>query len=380
MSPTTKTEPRLFRAHDMIGDNSESSDAADNAELAAAAAAEATSMLRDIGKLRPQQALLPGSIETDYWSFTLPLLADGGRPLFFMKIPKSDIRLTRIRTAVYDQASCLEARTEYESLAQLSEFAESAYLPAIKPVLFLANYNAIITEFTRGSQLFERCRAAALWPHTKKGPTLAILAGAGAWLRRFHDATASPGTNLSHDRAALAECIDTLTALASRVIMRKQHRELLSKLKTVGVPPDSGNPVISIPGFEVRNLLISDRGPTPLDPGRLAPAPRAADLAHFRVSLDMLFWGTPWFIVGVGAPKVQIDAFLSGYNESRFGSSARDRLFLAREWIRLWSSGHLILEQAKRYPAGLRWLAAREYVDRRFLSKLSPIVTSLVTG
>src|SRR5438067_6590980 len=119
----------------------------ENEQLTLSAAAAATRELRASGLLDSQTKLQPGQVETDYWSFTLRLLTEAGKPVFFMKIPKTSRPERRIQEALSDGSARHEARLEFQSLVEIKEFADANRLRALAPVLLLEEYGALITEF-----------------------------------------------------------------------------------------------------------------------------------------------------------------------------------------------------------------------------------------
>jgi hypothetical protein len=115
----------------------------------------------------------------------------------------------------------------------------------------------------------------------------------------------------------------------------------------------------TLKGLDIRNVLEAADGTIwLLDPGKTKLTAREADLARFLLTWRILFWGSPWFVLGV-RPHVSIEeTFLRAYWDGAPGPPAALHAYLLKETLKHW---HTALESAARRG----WTPAKSALIRR---------------
>lgn len=327
---------------------------------------EAADVLRAMGEIEPRDELVPGPVRLDYWSLTFLLRCSGSDAdrSFFVKIPKSQALASSPEGALDEQSRSL-GRAEFETQRGLWAFAQTHGLTAVRPLAYLDRSNAILTNFVPSEALEKICRQAMLrsWRHSDD-PALGALMATGAWLRKFHDAQEATAQDLELE--VKSEALRRFEDLSDRSAAPGLVRALRDQLRAVPIEPGSWRTVASLPEFQVRNIMVGADGIYPVDTDEPRPRPAEADLARFVISLHMLFWGSPLFLVRPRANRQLVQWFLDGYGRPDFGSTGLDRWLLVSEWLRQWQDAYFVLDRIKTYREPLRSLVGRIYIDRPF--------------
>jgi hypothetical protein len=121
----------------------------------------------------------------------------------------------------------------------------------------------------------------------------------------------------------------------------------------------------------VRNIIVDQAGTVRLvDPGKIAWSSGLEDVAHFLLSLTMLYWGTPMLWMGIPLAKSYRRSFLEGWAQKRPKISPTILAwFEIRELFRQWLEAYRVLER-KPYPSLLRNFLRFAYVDAFFLNRI----------
>jgi hypothetical protein len=339
---------------------------------------EAARALRAMGEIGARDQVVPGRVELDYWSLTFPIQSrgPGGDRSYFIKIPKSGA-LTKTWSGVLDDASRSEGREQFETLRVLWSFAQSQGLTAVRPLAYLDQTNAILTNFVPAVELHEICRRAGLGSQRNRARAFEALTDTGAWLRKFHDSHEAESPNVALDLRT--ELLERFEWLNERAVRPNLVRTIWDQVCAVPLDPGAIRTVASLPEFEVRNVMVGTDGVYPVDTGEPRPRPPEADVARFVVSVAMLFWGSPLFLLSRHADVGLIQAFLDGYGRPDFGSKALDRWLLGLEWLRQWQDAYFVLDRVKSYPTALKQLVAWLYIDGPF-SAIGTVLVSVRTG
>ena len=326
---------------------------------------EAARVLRAMKEIGPRDQLVPGHVELDYWSLTFPIQCrgPGGDQFYFVKIPTSGAP-TNMRDGVPDDDSRSQGRAEFETLRVLWSFAQGHGLTAVRPLAYLDQTNAILTDFVSAIELHDICRSAALGSQRNRAHASDSLTATGAWLRKFHDSHEAGSRDVELD--IRTELLGRFERLNERAARPHLVRAIWDQLRALSLDPGAVRTVASLPEFEVRNVMVGTDGIYPVDTGAPLPRPPEADIARFVVSIAMIFWGSPLFLLRRRVDVGLIRAFLDGYGRPDFGSKALDRWLLGLEWLRQWQDAYFVLDRVKSYPAAYRQLVAWLYIDGPF--------------
>jgi hypothetical protein len=193
----------------------------------------------------------------------------------------------------------------------------------------------------------------------------------GAWLHHFQQAHGRQGKVLVTSEQLLSDIkvwsreIRTLCvrpAVVDRTIAeleRSQWSEEMERARTCE-------------GFEVRNIIVDRDGTIRLvDPGKLSWGSGLEDVAHFLVSLTMLYWGTPALWFGITGSRSYRRSFLDGWAPGGVSfKPATIAWFETRELFRQWADAYRVVSR-KPYSSALRRVLRAVYVDAFFLNRIA---------
>jgi hypothetical protein len=275
-------------------------------------------------------------------------------------------------------------QTEFLNLARLYEFwtkHPSKRFGAIKPLTYWPEWNAIVTDRVKGRDLYAVLRTAPFMPrisgrlHQKE---LFLMLGAlGEWLANFQlnfDSTESP---ILDSRDYAADINGYWQTIGSYSRHQRKIRSIAERVNQIKIQnPQTFCPHIE--GFEIRNVLVerSSKRLFVLDPGQISFKCYLENIAEFLISLDILYWGTAWFLSRWSFLQTMHSAFLEGF--TRCIPIAPDWLlfFKIKELIHSWSAACLVLDR-KKVPAALKVLLQSVYVDRFYIDELATCLSQL---
>ena len=314
-----------------------------------------------------------GPVELDYWSISYRLAFP--EHSIFIKIPKVEPYQSSISHIARDARARRSAEIEFDGFRRIHGIPDwPAGCSAVRPLEYIPGFNAIATEFHPSRDLFRVCRQAA-FPGKLRSPSSAedahsSLRRCGRWLRHFQRAghggeTLTVGSGqLLADIGAWAGEIETL-CLRPRFV-----RQILNTLErhpwSAAFPKSRTSE-----GFEVRNIIVDRAGTVRLvDPGQLGWSSGLEDVAHFLVSLTMLFWGRPSLWLGIPIARAYRRSFLDAWRAGDASVSAGVLAwFETRELFRQWRDAYQVIAR-KPYSAAARRLLRAAYIDLFFMNRI----------
>lgn len=325
-----------------------------------------------------------GHLEINDFSicFGIDLFGDHGPKGFYVKIPKADLyKKEKKEILPLTDDDRRFAEEEYQSLAYLSQCWESHDLNVgfVKPVGFIKDYNAIVTEKVYATDLFKLFRRRDLIrklnSDNKNDPMYSILFRIGTALSRFH-------------RNVMKEVKFNPNEMVSKV---DNYRSLL---KTFGIDHNFLNNIIArllkfedymppthithtLKGLDLRNILIGkEKRVFMLDPGKLKNNYREADLARFLVTCRILYWGSMVFFSGICPDSSYEESFLQGY----YGGKERNNKLLAiliiKELFKHWLMAYEALE-LKKWPGVMKYMVRKIHIDQFYKRQLASEIAGL---
>ncbi len=313
-----------------------------------------------------------GPVEIDYWSISYRL--DFVGRAVFVKIPKMDMRETEIAAILDDPRARQSAQTEFESFFRIHSIQNwPKGCSTVRPLKYVQEFNALLTEFTPAEDLFRQCRRPAAQLIRLSAPsqqTHAALRRCGEWLKHFQDSDGCSTQIGVSSQQLLEDIVECADAIDSRCFFPRQLRALLGLLKQN--PWSRQMPRRrTCEGFEVRNVIVDGDGTVRIvDPGNLSCSSGLEDVAHFCASLGMLYWGGPLLWAGIPLATSYQRSFLRGWAN---GDAEIEPSILAWfetcEWFRQWLEAYRVLAR-KPYPRLLREFMRFAYVDAFFLNRI----------
>lgn len=326
--------------------------------------------------VRSQTAIDRGPLQLNYFSatFWMDLKGQEGRRGVYVKIPKIILyaKACETITPLNDDDRIL-GENEYRSLLHLSRFWRNDALNVrfVKPLEFIKEYNAIVTERFYARHLFKTFRRCDLKGRLRKRHDAVhpVMARLGEALAGFHQT--SIRECVFDAEATLTKMRTYCSYLKSFGVARKFIDTLVARLGTLRNLDVQTHRAHTLKGFEVRQVFV-DRDDVVfiLDPGKLKFDYKESDLARFIASCRILYWGSPLFGLRLSPDRSYEQGFLGGY----YGNVSRDSrvlcLMTAKELLKHWKMAHVIVG-LKDWPAMVKTIVRNTYIDPFYTRQIS---------
>ncbi len=311
-----------------------------------------------------------GQAMLDYYSLCFPAELRNSRGVqrsLYCKCPRAAApEVTSILP--FTEADRGLAGYEVESLRLLERYWHSPHDAAqfVKIYLYVSEVNCLVLERVFGEEFYPVARRQDV--RTKLGlrddvSIAPILRATGAALARFHN-EAPAGAEQS---ASLDSKVERyLSDLQNWGLASQAAQEVRMAWKNCSREMQNSSSVATLKGLDIRNLLVKapDKGML-IDPGRIKTGEAESDLGRFLATLRLLYWGSPLlFLHCVPSAKLE-GAFLDAYAEMRAYSASKLKLYFVKELTKHWWMAYSAL-QVKRYPALIRELLRKVYIDAFF--------------
>lgn len=318
--------------------------------------------------------LLLGPLEVSDFSsvFSLDLVNSSKRRGVFIKIPKADIiRKTIFPITAEDRKL---AEEEYRSLVTLSEFWDSADIKVnfVKPLNFISNYNAIITERVYAQHLFKfflKCDLLRKIGLAKNDdPMYDILCRIGKALAKYHQKSFKKKVFIV-DETILK--INNYCLLLSQFGV-EQHilKSIIAKLAETKGYNSASHITKTIKGLDIRNILFDNNyNIYMLDPGKTKQDYNEMDLARFIVTCRILYWGSFLFFHQLSPHDSYENMFLKGYYYNDDHPGKLLIIFLIKELLKHWLMAYKVL-QIKKWPMPMKRILKFTYIDPFYKNQL----------
>ncbi|MBA3657566.1 MAG: hypothetical protein H0W69_09475 [Gemmatimonadaceae bacterium] len=348
------------------------------------AQAEILSQLTSIDTLRDFRVKTAGTVTRNYFSILFPVFGENGQNLM-VKIPKTDLR-NRKEVGMFpltDEDRRL-GRAEFESLQLMSSHWDGSETGVnwVRPLGYLADFNAIVTELVDAQEAWGQYHRRAfrhLLGSNRDGSALKdAMSRLGQSLGRFH--SKASGAPVSIPATTMADRIDRYlgrlqTGGARIPSLESRNRGLGSLRKMQWLAPET----TTFKGIDIRNILIAEPNAIwILDPGKIKRGPAEADLARFLVTWRILFWGTPWFALGL-VPHLSLESgFTNAYKKvSPINEQLLDA-YLLKEILKHWHTAYETLSYKKmRRP--FRTFLKAVYIDPFYRRQANVLLNRLAT-
>lgn len=325
-----------------------------------------------------------GPLEINDFSicFGIDLLGDHGPKGVYVKIPKADLYKKEKRDIFpLTDDDRRFAEEEYQSLVYLSQCWDSRDLNVefVKPVGFIKEYNAIVTEKVYATDLFKLFRRRDLIRRlnsdNKNDPMCSILFRIGTALYRFHQ------NSMKEVKFNPNEMVSKVDNYCSRLksfgIDHNFLDNIIARLLKFEdyIPPT--HITHTLKGLDLRNILIDEEKRLfMVDPGKMKENYIEADLARFLVTCRILYWGSVVFFSGICPDSSYEESFLRGY----YGGKERNNKLLAiliiKELFKHWFMAYEALE-LKKWPGVMKYMVRKIHIDQFYKRQLTSEIARL---
>lgn len=313
-----------------------------------------------------------GPLISNYFSFTFSIKADApdGERNVFVKIPKVDMRGVVPSILPLTRGDREMAREEASSLGLLGRKWDGDDLEVswVNLCGVVPEYNAVVTDRIFADEAFAVFRRLdlrrRLGLRQEAQRLRRSMARIGTALGRFHETAARTAVFKFSEARPKMELYCRKLAVSTgssspEGILRKLHSIGEMELPTLEVP--------TLKGLDIRNILTDSKDRFYLlDPGKIKPAFKEADLARFIVTYRLLHWGSPGLLLFREPDRLAETAFLNAYYANvPFTSGKVLNVYILKEQLKHW---HNIIGYVQRcsWPKALKKLAVQIYVNPFF--------------
>jgi len=309
-----------------------------------------------------------GPLETNAFSITFWVNFKGthGISSVYVKIPKFILYEKKIDfLSPITKADETLAKDEYSSLNYLSSHWNQSFgVRYVKPLGYIKEYNAIITERIQGKFFFKLFRQSDLSRKSKEQEHDPIMLGMynfGKSLGAFHSQIETPSTFRAYE--VLSKLTLYVNFLKNCNVSDKYLDDLLfdiSKYENFECPALIVN---NLKGIDIRQILITqDSNLLVIDPGKISKGYSEVDLARFIVTCRILYWGRFAIFFRVIPDDSYEDKFLNGYYGSKKSSEKVLNILIIKELFKQWIMAHKGLVK-REWPKPFKYLVQKLYID-----------------
>ena len=300
----------------------------------------------------------------------------------YVKFPKADLykKFSKVIMPLCQDDRNL-GKNEFESLKYLAENWKTFPLLSsfVKPLGYISEYNAIITERIYAEDIFRFFRKYDLLRKfcCRKSPD------------RIHDSLRHLAFNLAqyHKRnvssgeLAVEKILQKIEYYASRIKLFGGSLELLNSLqkKIAGLRNTNFRTDLTytLKGLDIRNILVdAELKIFLLDPGKLKKDSKEADLARFIVTCRILYWGNMAFFLRLKPDSSYEEIIINSYDEHFQIQREILRLLIIKELVKHWYLAHIALD-LKLWPLLLKNLLRMTYINPFYKNQIQMEVSKL---
>jgi len=285
----------------------------------------------------------------------------------YVKIPKADLYKKQKREILpLSDEDIKLAEDEYNSLVYLSRCwcNDNIGVRFVKPLGFMKEYNAIITERFYAKHFFKMFKRSNLKNifNKRNDATHHIMSRLGTALSIFHQTTIK---ECEFNVGGVLQKIQNICLqLKSFGIDQKFMYRIVSTLERSNKLEITTHYTNTLKGFDVRQVFIDKDGAIfLLDPGKMKTDYKEMDLARFIVTCRILYWGSMLFFLRV-APNISYEeSFIKsyyGHNNKRLKRVLG--LLIIKELLKHWRMAHIALG-LKQWPLLIKKILKKTYID-----------------
>lgn len=316
-----------------------------------------------------RNSIQAGKLEINDFSICFRINYKNGTDLdgVYVKIPKAHMYMEKQRNiSPITESDRKLANAEYESLKYLCEhWPNNNYrIRFIKPLLFIPDYNAIITKRELAENILKYFRRA----------DLSGRLGNFSLHKTIHEFMFNLGDALSifHSKSIEEEyinyyyIINKINEYGKKIAeFGSDERFINDTLSFISIFKDTHEKISkanTLKGLDIRNILIDENHNFfILDPGKLKRDCIEADIARFLVTIRILYWGSLWFFLRM-APSLSFEnKFLQGYYGEQKRNSVLLSMFIIKELFKHWCQAHVVLS-LKPWPSAIKYFLKVAYI------------------
>ena len=309
-----------------------------------------------------------GEIEINAFSITFWVNFTGSKGLksVYVKVPKYIFYDKKINfLSPLTQKDRDLAKGEYTSLNELLlNWDKLNGVSFVKPLGYVEEYNAIITDRVFGSFLFKDYRksdATKFYTLKNTDDVSLSLYNFGKSLKAFHDKSSTKHKFLAIN---FYEKFKLYTDFLEKEGVSKGFLSgLLNTLFEYKDFEDSSFLVKNLKGIDVRQILVDkERHMHVMDPGKISEGFREVSIARFIVTCRIVYWGSIRSFLYFTPNRFYENNFLRGYFGKDNYNSIILSILILKELLKQWKVLHEALLKRK-WPSLIKFFFRKGYID-----------------
>ena len=311
-------------------------------------------------------------------AFSITFLASfhglGGQNSVYIKIPKYIFYDKSIDFLSPISSSDRKlADNEIKSLQYLSIcWNKSHQVSFVNHLVYIHEYNAIVTEQVYGSLLFEDYRQSDLLKKYKEpnsDPVMNGLCNFGKSLKLFHEKSSVSSIFKAQDVINKFDNYSIfLKSLGVSSKYLKSFFDIFIQFADYECHTLTAN---NLKGIDIRQIFnIDGRNLCVIDPGKLSQGYIEIDLARFIVTCRIIYWGTLRAFIRHTPHHSYEEKFLNAYFGGDYSNSSILNILILKEFFKQWKVIHSALSRRK-WPFFIKYLVKKLYIDPFFKRQIS---------
>jgi len=299
--------------------------------------------------------------------FPVNAISQQGQRGVYVKIPKIIFyNKEKEKIVPFSGEDVALAEDEYNSLIYLSRYwrnDDDINVHFVKPLGFLREYNAIITEQFYAKHFFKMYRQYDLKNRFKKqrNDVHRIMARLGISLNKFHNPLMKECKfNVESVLTKIETCCSQIKSFG---VDSNFIDKTVLKLRKVECLDISTHLTSTLKGFDVRQVFVNKDGAIfLLDPGKMKTDYKEMDLARFIATCRILYWGSMLFFLRMSPDISYEESFIQAYY--RNGKRLDKVLYILtiKELLKHWRMAYTVLE-LKQWPLLIKKILKKTYID-----------------
>jgi len=317
-----------------------------------------------------------GDLEVNCFSlsFWIDFKGSNGRTSVYVKIPKIIFYdKNKENILPLSEKDKVLAQGEYQSLVYLLNHWDSSLgVNFVKPLGYIKEYNAIITERIEEKFFFKYCRLNDLvrkLTYYNFDRISEYMYMFGISLKAFHKQDLHPSTfNFNYMKEKFRDYISTLQNY------NVSRGYLVNILKNIlGIDYKCRTQLVNnLKGIDVRQIFIDTKNNKlhVIDPGKITKGYAENDIARYIVTTRILYWGTMGVFLNFTPHSSFEENFLYGYYGCENYSNKMLTILIVKELFKHWIMAHQSLNQ-RPWKNRIKVFLRKYYIDRFYIKLMN---------
>jgi hypothetical protein len=328
------------------------------------------------GNSKYQEIVDHGSLDVNCYSMTLWADFNGsnGRTSVYIKFPKIIFYdKNKSNNLSFSEKDRILSQDEFKSLQYLSQHWDNSHgINFVKPLAFVKQYNAIITERIENIFFFKYYRKYNLLSalaSSKYNTISEYMYKIGISLRTFHN------NRFQHSYFDYNILKPKINKYIEKLLDYKVNANYLKNAGKTLLDFEfqcTAKLVNNLKGIDIRQIFIDEKSHKLhiIDPGKITHGYAENDLARYIITTRVLYWGTFGTFLHLRPSPIFEKKFISGYYGNDSNSNTMLSLIIVKELFKHWIMAHSSLKNRVSNKVTRSFLG-KFYIDRFYINLMN---------